>query len=167
MKEVFGYRNDISVPRLNKVTINAGLGKALGDQKYLEVVTDTLSRISGQKPVYRRAKKSISAFKVRQDMVVGLSVTLRGHRMYHFVDKLINVTLPRSRDFRGLNPKSFGRGAELTIGFPEHLVFPEIKGDEVEKVHGLEVTIGSNAKSTTEALQLFKLLGFPFKESKQ
>jgi large subunit ribosomal protein L5 len=163
MKKIFGYKNDLAVPQLVKAVINVGVGRALKDDKFLDHVTNTLIRITGQKPVMTKAKKSISAFKIRAGMVVGLKVNLRGRRMYDFVDKLINVALPRVRDFRGLEARSIDNRGNLTIGFPEHLVFPEIKSDEVEKLHGLEVVIDTNAKSQQEGLTLFKLLGFPIK----
>lgn len=163
MKKVFGYKNDLAVPKLIKVTINVGTGRALTDDKFLDMVKNTVERISGQKPVFTRAKKSISAFKIREDMIVGAIVTLRGNRMYDFVDKLTNVTLARVRDFRGLEPKSVDASGNLTIGFKENIVFPEIKFDEVERLHGLAVTINTNAKNQKEALTLFRLLGFPFK----
>lgn len=164
MKKNFGYKNDLAVPRLIKVLINAGTGRALTDDKFLDTVKNTLERITGQKPIFTRAKKSISAFKIRKNMIVGAMVTLRGERMYDFVDKLINVTLARVRDFRGLDNKSIDHGGNLTIGFKEHLVFPEIKSDEVDKLHGLEVIIDTGAKNKEEAGHLFRLLGFPFKK---
>lgn len=163
MKKIFGYKNDLAVPRLVKAVINVGVGRALKDDKFLDHATDTLVRITGQKPVMTKAKKSISAFKIRAGMVVGLKVNLRGRQMYNFIDKLINITLPRVRDFRGLEARSVDNRGNLTIGFPEHLVFPEIKSDEVERLHGLEVVIDTNAKSHQEGLILFKLLGFPIK----
>jgi large subunit ribosomal protein L5 len=165
MKEAFAYKNDLVVPRLKKVKINAGLSVSLSkDEKYQETVIETLKRISGQKPLLVKAKKSISAFKVRQGMVVGASVTLRGSRMYEFVDKLVNITLARVRDFQGLEEKSLGNSGSFTIGFKEHIVFPEIKSDEVEKIHGLEVSVITSAKTLAEGVKLLKLLGFPFKE---
>jgi large subunit ribosomal protein L5 len=168
MKEIFGYKNNLAVPRLVKVKINAGISAALSkEEKYKEVVAQTLSRITGQKPLLVKAKKSISAFKVRKGLIVGATVTLRGRRMYEFVDKLVNITLARVRDFRGLEEKSLGQSGSLTLGFKEHVVFPEIKSDEVEKIHGLEVSVVTNAKNVKEALTLLKLLGFPFKEKEE
>jgi len=163
MKRIFGYKNYLAVPRLEMVKINAGVGQALRDDKFIEAVKNTLTRISGQKPVFTRAKKSVSAFKIRQGMIVGAMVSLRGNRMYDFVDKLINVALPRVRDFRGLERKGFSKGRSLTIGFREHIAFPEIKADEVEKLHGFEATIVTTAKSEKEAYELLRLLGFPFR----
>lgn len=165
MMALFGYKNKLAVPRLLKVIVNVGLnaGQA-NDEKYKESIKSTLIRITGQNPVFTKAKKSISAFKVREGMTVGLKATLRGRRMYDFVDKLINITLARVRDFRGLDKKSLGDSRSLTIGFREHVVFPEIKSDEVERIHGLEVTIVTSAKNTKEADALFSLMGFPFKD---
>ncbi len=162
MREKFGYKNNLAVPRILKVVLNVGIGRAKDDPKVMEVAENTLIRISSQKPVAKRAKKSISAFKVRQGMPVGLMVTLRGQRMWDFLTKLVAIALPRVRDFRGLEPKSIDQQGSLNIGFQEHLVFPEIKSDEVEKIHGLEVAIATSAKSQKEGLELFKLLGFPF-----
>jgi large subunit ribosomal protein L5 len=165
MMKSLGYKNSLAVPRMLKVVLNSGIGKALKDEKFLDAVVSTLSRISGQKPLLTRAKKSISAFKIRKGMVVGVSVTLRGNRMYDFVDKLINVALARVRDFQGLDEKNVDQNGNLTIGFKEHIVFPEIRSDEVESIYGLAVTVASNAKSHKEGVQLFSLLGFPFKKN--
>src|SRR4030043_273085 len=147
MKEKFGYKNSLAVPRLDKVTINVGISAAKRDDKYLELVTRTLSRITGQKPVFTLAHQAISAFKIREGNIVGAKVTLRGTRMYDFVDKLINVTLPRVRDFRGINPKSIDKSGNLNLGFKEHIAFAEIDPSEVEMLHGLEVAVTTTAKS--------------------
>ncbi|MFA6553218.1 MAG: 50S ribosomal protein L5 [Patescibacteria group bacterium] len=165
MEKRFGYKNVMAVPRLTKVVLNSGVGKSLKDDKFIDAVVNTLTRISGQKPMLARAKKSISAFKIRQGMTVGVMVTLRGNRMYDFVDKLMNVALARVRDFQGVNPKGVDEHGNLTIGFKEHIVFPEIRSDEVERIHGLEVCLTTNAKSKEEGLELFTLLGFPFKKN--
>jgi large subunit ribosomal protein L5 len=162
LKEKFGYANSLAVPKLTKVTLNVGISASKRDDKYQTLIERTLVRISGQKPVLTKAKKAISAFKIREGQVVGAKVTLRRERLYDFVDKLIGVALPRVRDFRGLNPKSVDRTGNLTIGFKEHLVFGEINTDEVESIHGLEVVLTTNAKSREEGLELFKLMGFPF-----
>lgn len=168
LMELFGYKNKLAAPKLTKVIINVGINAThANDDKFKETAASTLARITGQKPVFTKAKKSISAFKVREGMTVGLKVTLRGQKMYDFVDKLVNISLPRVRDFRGLDKKSLGRSKCLTLGFKEHIVFPEIKSDEVERMHGLEVTVVSNAKNEEEAFQLFSLLGFPFKEEEK
>lgn len=158
----FGYANTLSVPKVLKIILNVGISAAKRDDKYLELVTRTLTRISGQKPVFTKAKKAISAFKIREGNVVGAKVTLRKEHMYDFLDKLINVALPRVRDFRGLNRKMVDEQGNLTIGFKEHLVFGEIDPDEVESVHGLEVVISTTAKNKEEGLALLELLGMPF-----
>ena len=163
MKKQFNYKNDLQVPKLEKVVLNAGLSKGLKDASFMETVENTLSRISGQKPLKTKAKKSISNFKIRQGMVIGMKVTLRGRRMYDFVEKLIKVTLPRVRDFRGLALNMLDTNGNLNIGIKEHIAFPEIKADEIEKLHGLEIAIVSTEKSKTEGQALFAALGFPFK----
>lgn len=163
MRKKLGYKNDLAVPKLIKVTINSGTGQALKDDKLLDVVVNTLTRISGQKPVLTKAKKSISTFKIREGDTVGIKVTLRGQRMYDFVDKLINVSLARVRDFQGLERKSIDKSGNLTVGFKEHVAFPEIGSDEVERIHGLEVVITTDARSQEEGLELLLFLGFPFK----
>lgn len=165
MKGEFGYTNDLAVPKIFKVTLNIGIGRSKEDPKVAEIAESTLTRITGQKPVYQLSKKSISAFKVREGMKVGLKVTLRGRKMWDFLEKLVNVSLPRVRDFRGLSPKSVDSQGSLNIGFKEHLVFPEIKSDEVEKIHGLEIAITTTAKNYQQGFQLLKYLGFPFRES--
>ncbi len=165
LKEEFGYINNLAVPKIVKVTLNVGVGKGKDDPKVAETAENTLKRITGQMPIYTQAKKSISAFKVREGMKVGLKITLRGKRMWDFLEKLVGVALPRVRDFRGLSSKSIDKTGNLSIGFREHIVFPEIKSDEVEKLHGLEVTITTTAKDNKEGLSLFKYLGFPIKES--
>jgi len=164
MKELFGYKNDMTVPKIEKVVVNVGLRSDLVDDKYKELVGHTLMMITGQKPIITLAKKSIAGFKIRQGKEVGMKVTLRRERMYDFVDKIVSVVLPRVRDFRGLKPESLDKQGNLTIGFKEHLVFPEINPDEIEKIHGLEITITTTAKNREEGLKLLKLLGFPFKE---
>jgi len=167
LKIELGKENVMAVPKLEKVVINVGLSKALTDPKYFEVIEQNITRISGQKPIKTKAKKSISSFKIREGMDVGMKVTLRGARMYDFVDKLINITLARIRDFRGLSPKLIDQCGNLNIGFKEHVAFPEIRLDEIEKVHGMEVTIVTTAKNYKEGLALFKLLGFPLKEKEK
>ena len=158
----FGYKNLSEAPKLEKVVINIGLNQAK-DQKLLEAEEKTMRRISGQKPVERKARKSISNFKIRKGQVIGLMVTLRGKRMYDFVDKLINLSLPRVRDFRGILEKSIDSGGNLSIGFKENIVFPEIRPDEVDRLHGLEVTVCTSANDKVEALALLRGLGFPFR----
>jgi len=164
LKEELGIKNIMAVPKLDKVSLNIGLNTRSADANLVELVEKNLTRITGQKPVKTKAKKAISAFKVREGMVVGMKVTLRGKKMYDFVDKLINITIPRIRDFRGLDKKIVDKQGNLTLGFKEHIVFPEIRSDEVERIHGLEVTIGTTAKDREAGLKLFELLGVPFKK---
>lgn len=165
LKERFEISNLNAVPRLEKVVLNIGLGKVQGDAKAIETAQLTLIRISGQKPVLTKARKSISAFKLREGTVIGAKVTLRGPRMLDFIGKLVNVTLPRVRDFQGLDPKGFGQSGNYTLGFKENLAFPEIKSDEVERLHGLEVTIVTTATTPEQGLALLTGLGFPFRTS--
>jgi len=166
MKEL-GYKNIFQVPRVQKVVLNVGLGRGLKDATFIDTVESTLLRISGQKPLKTKARKAISNFKIRAGMVIGMKVTLRGQRMYDFVEKLIKVTLPRIRDFRGLPVTLLDKNGNLNIGIKEHIAFPEIKADEIEKLHGLEVAIVTNAKTKKDGLALFKALGFPFKEDQE
>ena len=161
LKKQFGYTNDFSVPKIDKVVVNIGASRALSDTRFLEVMENTLQRITGQKPVFTRAKKSISNFKIREGMKIGIMVTLRGQKMYDFLDKLINFALPRVRDFRGILEKSVDKGGNLSIGFKEHNAFPEIRTDEVEQIHGLEVSVKTTAKNHDEGVALLKEAGFP------
>ncbi len=162
LKEKFGYKNVNATPKIIKVIVNVGTSHGLKDPKFNEFVENTLVRITGQKPVKTLAKQSISNFKIRKGQIVGMMVTMRGHRMYDFVDKLVNITFPRIRDFRGLDPKHIDKFGNLNLGFKENISFPEIKSDEVERLHGLQITLTTSAKSREEGLELFKLLGFPF-----
>lgn len=164
MKEL-GEKNKMALPRLIKAVAHVGFGKLVQEPKIKETIEETLKRITGQKPVWTRAKKSISNFKVREGEIIGAKVTLRGKRMYDFLTKLIHVTLPRVRDFRGLPVQSLDRQGHLSIGFKEHIAFPEIRSDEVEKLHGLEVTVVSSAQNRAAAEKLFKYLGFPLKDN--
>lgn len=164
LKEKFGYTNNLAVPRITKVTVNVGVGRMTKDKQYIDDVVAGIRAITGQKPMLALAKKSISAFKVRQGDIVGVTTVLRGKRMYDFVEKLINITLPRVRDFRGLNDKIVDQQGNMSIGFKEHTAFAEIVMDQVEKVHGLEVVLTTNAKSRQAGLELFTLMGFPFKK---
>ena len=164
LKEEFGYANVMQVPKVTKVTVNAGISQSLQDASWRDMVVDTFTKITGQKPVLTKAKKSISSFKVREGMIVGVKTTLRGKLMYDFLEKFVGVALPRVRDFRGLNPKSFDRNGNVTIGLNEHLVFPEIDLDAVTKVHGLEVVVTTTAKTPKEGLALLRAIGFPFKK---
>lgn len=162
MMQKFGYKNVMQVPRLAKIVINIGLGEGKDNPKALEAALNDLMAITGQKPVVTRAKKSIANFKLRKGMPIGCMVTLRGDRMYEFLDKMINLALPRVRDFRGVSDKSFDGRGNYSIGFKEQLVFPEIDYDKVDKIRGLEVTIVTSAKTDEEAKELLRLLGMPF-----
>ncbi len=163
LKQDFGYKNNLAVPKLIKAVINVGFGRNAKEKSFIDNVVGSLTRITGQKPVLTKAKKSISAFKIRQGMVIGAMVTLRGQRLYDFVEKLIDITFPRVRDFRGISEKQIDSQGNLMIGFRENISFPEIKSDEIEKIHGLEICLVTTAKNQTEGLALFKLMGFPFK----
>ncbi len=165
LKEKFGFQNDLQLPRLIKVVCNVGVGRNAKDKNYIKDVADSLKRISGQKPILTKAKKSISAFKVREGMTVGVAVTLRGKRMFDFLDKLINITFPNIRDFRGINSKCIDRQGNITIGIKEHIAFPEIRNDEVDKIHGIEISVSTTSKTKEQGLELFKLMGFPFKRA--
>ncbi len=164
MKEKFGYKNDLAVPKIVKVVVNAGIGKALKDQKIQETITKDLALITGQKPVSTLARGAISGFKIRKGMVVGLKITLRGKRMYNFLDRLVGAAIPRIRDFRGIPEKSIDKEGNLTIGIKEHIIFPEIAHEDVKFIFGFEITIVVNAKKRKEAVALFQLLGFPIKK---
>ncbi len=167
LQQEFSYKNAMQVPKIRKVVLNVGASKSLSDGTYVDIMEKTLQRITGQKPVKTKAKKSISNFKIRQGQIVGLRVTLRGQMMWDFLDKLVNVTLPRIRDFQGLSNKAFDKQGNYTIGFPEFLPFPEVSSDEVEKVHGLEVTIVTSASNALSGFRLLQLLGFPFKKTEK
>jgi len=165
MKEKFKYKNALAIPKIEKVVINIGIHLGMKDK--VSAMENTLKRISGQRPVKTLAKKSISNFKIREGMVIGMMVTLRKEKMYNFVEKLINVVLPRLRDFHGLTEKSIDKNGNLNIGFREHIVFPEIDSEEIDSLHGLEMAIVTTAKNKKEGLEFLKLLGFPFeKENK-
>ncbi len=165
MKEKFGYKNNLAVPKIVKVTLNVGINSRNSEANYQDAVENTLLRISGQKPIRTRARAAISAFKIKENMVVGAAVTLRGTRMYDFLDKLINISLPRVRDFRGLSEKSVDQQGNLSLGFKEHIVFPEIRSDEVERIHGLQINVTTTAKNRDKGLELFKIMGFPMIKS--
>jgi len=157
-----GDSNRMSVPKVTAVTLSVGIQSTQKDSKFIDTVEQTLRRITGQKPVDTLAKKSISGFKVREGMVVGKRVTLRGERMWSFLEKMLTVTFPRITDFRGISKKHIDRNGNISIGFREYLPFPEIRPDEVERVHGLEVTVSTTAKTKERGLALFTELGFPF-----
>ena len=162
LMELYGYKNIMQVPRLDKVVLNIGLGEAIQNAKALEAAEKDLTDISGQHPVITRAKKSIASFRLRSGMAIGLKVTLRGERMYHFFDKLVNVALPRMREFHGVSRDSFDGRGNYTLGLKEQLVFPEVDYDKIDKVRGLEVSIGTTAKTDEEGRHLLELLGMPF-----
>jgi large subunit ribosomal protein L5 len=162
LMERYGYKNIMQAPRLEKVVLNIGLGEAIQNAKALEAAEKDLADISGQHPIITRAKKSIAAFRLRAGMTIGLKVTLRGERMYHLFDKLVNIALPRMREFHGVSPNSFDGRGNYTLGLKEQLVFPEVDYDKVDKVRGLEVSIGTTAKTDEEGRHLLELLGMPF-----
>ncbi|MBE3552701.1 MAG: 50S ribosomal protein L5 [Kyrpidia tusciae] len=161
----FGYRNVMQVPKVEKVVLNIGLGEAVQNPKALDAAVDDLTAISGQKPVVTRARKSVASFKLRTGMPIGVKVTLRGERMYYFLDKLFNVALPRVRDFRGVSPRGFDGRGNYSLGLREQLIFPEIDYDKIDKVRGLEVIIVTTADSDEEARELLAQLGMPFRAS--
>ena len=162
LQEKFNYSNVMAIPKLDKVTINIGLGEAVANPKAVDAALNDLAAITGQKPVVTKAKKSIATFKVRQGMPIGVKVTLRGERMYDFVDKLVSIALPRVRDFHGVSPKSFDGRGNYSLGLKEQLIFPEIEYDKVDKVRGLEIVFSTTAKTDEEGRELLELLGMPF-----
>lgn len=159
----FGYTSVMQVPRLEKITLNMGLGEALADKKVLEAATSDMQAIAGQKPVVTRARKSVAGFKIREGYPIGAKVTLRGERMWDFLERLITIALPRVRDFRGLNPKSFDGRGNYSMGVREQIIFPEIDFDKVDKVRGLDITITTSAASNEEGHALLAAFNFPFK----
>ena len=159
----FGYKNVMAVPKIEKVVVNMGLGEATSNVKIIEVGSDELARITGQKPVVRRSKKSIAQFKVRKGQPVGTSVTLRGERMYEFLDRLLSVALPRVRDFRGVSPKGFDGRGNFTLGLKDQLLFPEIDYMKVDKSRGMNVSVVTTARTDQEARKLLQLIGMPFR----
>ncbi|MCJ7668353.1 MAG: 50S ribosomal protein L5 [Anaerolineae bacterium] len=159
----FGYRNVMEVPRLEKIVVNIGLGEGKDDAKALDSASQDVATITGQRPVITRAKKSIAAFKLRAGQPIGLKATVRGNRMYDFLDRLCNVTLARRRDFRGVSPDSFDGRGNYTLGLEEQLVWPEIDYDSIDKVRGMEITIVTTAKTDEEGRELLRLFGMPFK----
>lgn len=162
LSEEFGYENIMAVPRLEKMVINTGVGEAVDNQKAIDTVSDNLARITGQHPVATRAKKSISNFKLREGMPIGCKVTLRRRIMYEFLDRLINLALPRTRDFQGLPDRSFDGRGNYTFGIKEHTIFPEIDTDNVDKVHGMDISFITSATTDEEAYALLKHFGMPF-----
>jgi len=164
LMEKFNYKNIMEVPAIEKIVINMGVGDAVQNSKLLDSAVEELTAISGQKPVITRAKKSIAGFKLREGMPIGTKVTLRKERMYEFLDKLISVSLPRVRDFRGVSPKSFDGRGNYTLGVREQLIFPEVDYDRVNKVRGMDIVIVTTAKTDEEGRELLTLLGMPFRK---
>ncbi|MDC9725592.1 MAG: 50S ribosomal protein L5 [Gammaproteobacteria bacterium] len=160
----FGYKSVMEVPRITKITLNMGVGEALTDKKVLENAVADMEKISGQKVVVTKAKKSIAGFKLREGWPVGCKVTLRSERMYDFLDRLVTISIPRIRDFRGLNPKSFDRQGNYSMGVKEQIIFPEIEYDKIDKLRGMDITITTTAKNAEESLALLSAFKFPFKK---
>lgn len=163
LTEKFGYKNVMELPKIAKIIINMGVGEAVGNHKALDAAVNDLTIIAGQKPILTRAKKSLAAWKLRQGMPIGAKVTLRGVRMYQFLDKFMNVALPRVRDFRGISANSFDGRGNYAIGLKEQLIFPEIEYDKIDKLRGMNIVVVTTAKTDEEARELLKLMGMPFK----
>ena len=166
MTEKFGYKNALEVPKLEKITLNMGVGEASQDKKKVQTAAEEMALIAGQKPVITKAKKSIAQFKLREGMPIGCKVTLRRERMYEFMDRLVTVAMPRIRDFRGLNTKSFDGRGNYAMGLKEQIIFPEISYDQIDKVRGMDIIVTTTAKTDDEARELLKLFGFPFPTEK-
>ncbi|WP_202131678.1 50S ribosomal protein L5 [Aurantiacibacter rhizosphaerae] len=162
MTDKFGYKNAMEVPRITKITLNMGVGEASQDKKKVQTAAEEMERIAGQKPVITKAKKSIAQFKLRDGMPIGCKVNLRRDRMYEFLDRLVTIAMPRIRDFRGVNPKSFDGNGNYAMGIKEQIIFPEISYDKIEKVRGMDIIVTTTAKTDDEARELLKLFGFPF-----
>ena len=160
----FGYKNVMQLPKLEKIVLNMGVGEAVNDTKKVKSTADELQKIAGQKPVITHARKSIAGFKVRENMPLGVKVTLRKTRMYEFLDRLVNIALPRVRDFRGLNPNAFDGRGNYAMGLKEHIVFPEINYDQIDQVWGMDIVICTTAKTDDEARALLKAFNFPFRQ---
>ncbi len=163
LKKQLGYKSVMQVPKITKITLNMGVGEAVADKKILQSALSDLEKISGQKPVITKARKSIAGFKIRDDMPIGCKVTLRSERMYEFLDRLISIAIPRIRDFRGLSPKSFDGRGNYTMGVNEQIIFPEIDYDKIDTLRGLDISITTSARTNEEGLALLKLFNFPFK----
>lgn len=164
LQKEFSYKNPMQVPGIHKVVVNIGMGEAIQNAKAMDAAVSDLATITGQRPVITRAKRSVAAFKLREGMQIGCMVTLRGDRMYHFLDKLMNVALPRIRDFQGISSEAFDGRGNYTLGLREQLVFPEIDYDKIDKVRGMEISIVTTARTDEEGRQLLKLMGMPFKK---
>jgi len=159
----FGYKSPMEVPRLTKITLNMGVSEAVADKKVMDNAVGDLTKIAGQKPVVTKAKKAIAGFKIREGQAIGTMVTLRGVKMYEFLDRLISVALPRIRDFRGINPKGFDGSGNYTLGVTEQIIFPEIDIDKVNKIQGMDITFVTSAKTDEEAIELLREFGLPFR----
>ena len=164
LQKQFGYKSVMQVPRIEKITLNMGVGEAISDKKVLEHATNDLTAISGQKPLTTVARKSVAGFKIREGYPIGTKVTLRGERMWEFLERFISISIPRIRDFRGLNPKSFDGRGNYSMGVREQIIFPEIEYDKIDKIRGLDVTITTSAKDNEEGLALLSAFNFPFKK---
>ena len=164
LKKEFGYTNVMAIPKITKVVVNMGLGEATGNAKIIDTGADELARVTGQKPVVRRARQSIAQFKLRQGQAVGTSVTLRGERMWEFLDRLVSIALPRVRDFKGVSPKGFDGRGNYTLGLRDQLLFPEIDYMKVDKARGMNVSVVTTAKTDEEARMLLKSIGMPFRQ---
>lgn len=164
LMQEFGYSNVMQVPRIQKITLNMGVGEALGDKKQIDAAVADLERIAGQKVIVTKAKKSVAGFKIRQGFPIGCKVTLRGDRMWEFFERLVDIAIPRVRDFRGLNPKSFDGRGNYSMGVKEQIIFPEIDYDKIDKVRGLDITITTSAGSDDEARAMLKAFNFPFRK---
>jgi large subunit ribosomal protein L5 len=165
LKKEFGYANTMAIPKIRKVVVNMGLGEATSNAKIVDTAADELSKITGQKATVRRAKKSIAAFKVREGMPIGAMVTLRGERMYEFLDRLMSIALPRVRDFKGISPKGFDGRGNYTLGLRDQIIFPEIDYMKVDKARGMNVSVVTSAKTDEEARKLLQLIGLPFRSN--
>ncbi len=163
LKERFGFANVMQVPQIDKITINMGLGEAVADKKIIEKALGDLTKISGQKPIVTKARKSVASFKIRDGYPIGAKVTLRRERMYEFLDRLINVSLPRVRDFRGISPKGFDGRGNFNLGIKEQIIFPEINYDQVDAIRGMDIAITTSAKNDQEGQALLEAFGFPFR----
>ncbi len=164
LQKEFSYKNIMQVPRIQKITLNMGVGEAVGDKKLIENAVADLERLSGQKAIVTKARKSVAGFKIREGWPIGCKVTLRGDRMWDFLDRLVHIAIPRVRDFRGLNPKSFDGRGNYSMGVREQIIFPEIDYDRVDKIRGLDITITTSAETDDEGRELLKAFGFPFKK---
>ncbi len=164
LNEQFGYQNVMQVPKVTKVTLNMGVGEGVGDKKQIDNAVADLTQLSGQKPIVTKARKSIAGFKIREGWPIGCKVTLRGERMWEFLDRLVDIAIPRVRDFRGLNPKSFDGRGNYSMGVKEQIIFPEIDYDKIDKIRGLDITITTTASTNEEGRALLSALNFPFKK---